>query len=31
VSQHVRTVLSDDVDSKIVEDVHIPSKTASKI
>jgi len=31
-SQHVRTVPSDDVDdSKVVEDVHVPSKTASII
>ena len=31
-SQHVRTVPSDDVDdSKAIEDVHVPSKTASII
>jgi len=31
-SQHVRTVLSDDVDdSKVFENVHVPYKTASLI
>ena len=30
-SQHVRIVPSDDVDSKIVKDVYVPSKTASII
>ena len=31
-SQHVRTMFSDDVDdSKVVEDVHVPSETASTI
>jgi len=31
-SQHVRTVPSDDIDdSKVVEDVHVPSKSASII
>jgi len=30
-SQHVRTVLGNDVDSKVVEDIHVPLKTASII
>ena len=30
-SQHIRTMSNDDVDSKVVEDVYVPSKTASII